>query len=146
MGRHGYQDDYDCDYDQWTWIKWRGQVASATRGQRGQRLFHDLLAALDAMPVKRLIADEFWNGEVCALGALAERRGLDPISVDTENYDQLAASFDVARQLVQEVEYLNDEGGWCETPEQRWTRMRAWVASQLKENWPINRQHEENIK
>lgn len=50
--------DYSEDLDMWDLIRWRGQVASAIRGKRGQKLLRDLAAALDAMPVKALIADE----------------------------------------------------------------------------------------
>lgn len=134
MGRHGYTDEPAND---WKLIRWRGQVASAMRGRRGQGLLRDLLDALDAMPRKRLIAREFWNGEACALGALGERRGIDLISVDTEDYDRIADTFGIARQVVMEIEFMNDEAGaYRETPEERWIRMRNWVASELKENWP----------
>lgn len=37
-------------------IRWRGAVASAIRGKRGQAFLREMLAALDAMPEKRLIA------------------------------------------------------------------------------------------
>lgn len=54
MSRSGYNDDID----NWALIKWRGQVASAIRGKRGQKMLRDLLAALDAMPEKSLIVHE----------------------------------------------------------------------------------------
>lgn len=54
MSRSGYTED--CD-DNWQLIRWRGAVASAIRGKRGQAFLRELLAALDAMPEKRLIAD-----------------------------------------------------------------------------------------
>jgi hypothetical protein len=47
--------------------------------------------------------------------------------LDPEDYEQLADVFGVAHQLVQEIEFENDE--YHETPEQRWERMRTWVAS-----------------
>ena len=53
MSGSGYNDD--CDG--WALIRWRGAVASAIRGRRGQAFLRDLLAALDAMPDKRLVAD-----------------------------------------------------------------------------------------
>lgn len=131
MGRSGYSDDCDSE---WGLIRWRGQVASAIRGKRGQAFLRELADALDAMPLKRLIANEFWNGEACALGVLAERRDIDPITVDVDDYDRLATLFSVAHQLIQEIEYENDEAAaWMrETPEQRWTRMREWTAKHIK--------------
>ena len=41
MSRSGYTDGFEM----WSVIRWRGAVASAIRGQRGQRLLRDLLAA-----------------------------------------------------------------------------------------------------
>lgn len=132
MSRSGYSDDGDCD--QWQHIMWRGRVASATRGARGQAMLRDLLAALDAMPNKRLIAHELIaEGEVCAIGSLGLARGVEMEKLDVENFGQIADTFGVAAPLVQEIEWWNDEGGlYRETPEQRWTRMRAWVAKQIK--------------
>ena len=54
MSRSGYVDEIE----NWALIRWRGQVASAIRGRRGQRLLRDLLVALDAMPEKELIVHE----------------------------------------------------------------------------------------
>lgn len=139
MSRAGYSDDID----NWQMIKWRGQVASAIRGQRGQTMLKDLLAALDAMPVKRLVSNELEtvDGEICAFGALGRARGIDMQSIDPEDPDQVAAAFDIASQLAREVVYENDEcdrgyfGGdeWrTESPEEKWIRMRKWVASRIK--------------
>lgn len=137
MSRHGYNDDID----NWQLIKWRGQVASATRGRRGQKMLSDLIAALDAMPDKRLISKdlETADGEVCALGALGRARGLDMRAIDPEEPDQIANAFDVAPQLAREIVYHNDECDWGyfgsdwrrETPEERWSRMRKWAELQI---------------
>jgi hypothetical protein len=124
MSRSGYYDD--CE----NVGLWRGAVQRAITGYRGQHLLHRLRDALDAMPVKRLIADEIKNeaGEVCALGAL------DP---NVKEYDAvyLAEHFKVAHALAAEIVYINDEAqSWRakdETPEARWIRMRAWVESQI---------------
>lgn len=134
MSRSGYSDDLDpLDLG-----RWRGRVASATRGGRGQAFFRDLLAALEAMPEKRLIAYELQQGgEVCAIGSLGARRGIDMSGLDPDDPDTVAGQFNIATCLAQEVVYMNDEGTWgSETPEQRWVRMRAWVASQLKAPQP----------
>jgi hypothetical protein len=115
---------------------WRGQVASASRGKRGQRFFRDLVGALDAMPVKRLVDSELetTEGEVCALGALAKQRGAKLTTDDSYgDHDKLAATFDIAHQLAAEVMFVNDEAGPYrgETPEQRWARVRGWAVQQI---------------
>lgn len=132
MSRSGYSDDLD----EWDLIRWRGQVASAIRGRRGQAMLRDLLVALDAMPEKTLVAHELETpqGEVCALGALGKARGLDMKEVDPEEPEAVAALFDIAPQLAKEIVYMNDEYWWNITPAERWRRMRAWVAGQIKEH------------
>lgn len=131
MSRSGYSDD--CDG--WDLIRWRGAVAAAIRGRRGQELLHGLASALDAMPEKRLIAEKLINdrGEVCALGALGKACGrADAMRwIDPEDRKQVAWFFGIAEALAAEVQYENDECGWNETPEARWRRMRAWVAQQI---------------
>jgi hypothetical protein len=130
MSRSGYSDS--CE--NWSLICWRGAVASAIRGQRGQQLLRDLLAALDALPDKRLIAGALEdNGEYCALGALGTARHIDLRAIDPDDRDQVAEAFDIASALAAEIAFENDEGGRLqETPEQRWSRMRAWVAENLR--------------
>ena len=155
MSRSGYTDD--CEGI----AMWRGQVASAIRGKRGQKLLKELLAALDAMPEKRLerevfddgaipAGDAVVDGGVCALGALCRQKGLDVTGLDPEDSEAaewLAGKLDVAHQLTREIIYMNDEAGrhrfdpktneWVrETPEERWQRMRDWVAAQIKDEAP----------
>lgn len=119
---------------------WRGRVASATRGRRGQRFFRELLAALDAMPTKRLVANELeTDGEVCALGCIGRAKGLDlealgiGLDEDCSDYGPLSAAFNIAEVLAQEVMFINDEAGPYrgETPEERWARVRAWTVCQI---------------
>ena len=145
MGRHGYSDDDCFDRDaQLAHGRWRGMVKSAIRGKRGQKLLTDLLAALDAMPDKRLVAGVLASsGEVCTLGALCLHQSImtmaemAALNVDDEIDDadwaneMLADKLDAAKCLIQEIEYQNDEGGWRETPEKRWERMRRWVEKRL---------------
>lgn len=129
MSRSGYSEDYD---DTWDLTRWRGIVANATRGKRGQAFLRALLDALDAMPEKRLIADALEaDGQVCAIGALGRARGINMSDLDPEDSAAVAARFDIADALAREIVYLNDDGGWDETPEQRWTRMRRDVASMI---------------
>lgn len=125
MSRSGYSDD--CENA----ALWRSAVRRATTGYRGQHFLKRLRAALDAMPIRRLITDQIKNeqGEVCALGAL------DP-TAPYEDAEGLAKHFGIARALAAEIVYENDEYGWWrfserETPERRWIRMRAWVENQI---------------
>lgn len=128
MSRSGYSSD---DLDHLALGRWRAQVASALRGKRGQKLLSDIIEALDAMPEKVLIAGDLENSEgVCALGAVGRVRGVSLASLDTYDYEELGAAFDIAHQLAQEVMYVNDE--WARTPEERWRIVREWAESKLK--------------
>lgn len=144
MSRSGYTDDMEDDL---AMGRWRAQVGSATRGKRGQRLFRDLLAALEAMPDKALVVGELETpeGDVCALGALGKVRGIDLSQIDPEDPPQVGAAFDIAYQLAQEIVYMNDEYFDFEyvgnvrvdiTPEKRWEKMRDWVAKQINTEVP----------
>jgi len=132
MSRSGYVDDLD----EWAMIKWRGQVASAIKGKRGQKLLRDLIEALDAISDKRLITSALKDeqGEVCALGAVFKQRGISLGEPDEYDFDPewVASQLDVAEQLVREIAYENDEGGWRETPEDRWSRLKRWAELNLK--------------
>jgi len=121
----------------WQLIMWRGAVASAIRGKRGQRLIDDMQAALDAMPVKELHAEVLQEvtGPVCAIGAVARARGIDLTTVNPELPEVVSERLDIAEALAKEIAYENDEGGpgWVlgiyreETPADRWLRMREWA-------------------
>jgi hypothetical protein len=134
MSRSGYSDDFEYN---WSMICYRGAVASATKGARGQAMLRDLLAALDALPEKRLITDELRTHEgVCALGALGAAKGMDMEELDPNDSESIGKAFNIADSLAREIVYENDERPWAlhdgkyvkETPEQRWQRMRNWVA------------------
>jgi hypothetical protein len=150
MSRSGYiLDSWDDDGATACWV---GAVRSAIRGRRGQAFLRELIAALDAMPVKALIADDLVteSGECCAIGAVALARGQDVSEIEPEDPVAVADAFGIARTLASEIEFQNDDDGkwlalhywrglheigsdghYCETPEQRWQRMRHWVASQI---------------
>lgn len=136
MSRSGYYED-DCgDVDSILRMgRWRAQVKSATRGRRGQLFFRELVEALEAMPEKKLIADELQTptGEVCAIGALGVKRGVDMTALDPEEAEGVAEAFGIAHQLAREVVYVNDEDCRYSTPEERWERVHRWAKSQLKE-------------
>lgn len=127
--------DYSDDIEQWQLIKWRGQLASAIRGKRGQRLLLDLIEAMDAMPEKILIAEDLVNaeGDHCALGVVGKKRGLPIETIDPEDSEFVAEAFDVAHQLACEVVYINNEAGrYDETPQQRWQRVRDWAVRHVQ--------------
>lgn len=140
MSRSGYTDDEQYDGQ---FALWRGQVMSSIRGKRGQAFLRELLAALDAMPSKRLIADELkaHDGAVCALGSVGLKRGLDMSKIDYDDPYDVANAFGITHQLAAEIEYENDELGstWdstkrqsvAETPEARWQRMRRWAQNHI---------------
>lgn len=133
MSRSGYSEDLDpLDLG-----RWRAQVASAIRGRRGQRFFRDLIAALDAMPEKRLVTGklETAEGAVCALGALGKARGVPVGSLDTYDHEALGETFDVARQLAQETMHVNDEY-FVRDDAARWQRVRDWAERQIKREIP----------
>lgn len=130
MSRHGYSDDLD----NWELIRYRGSVASAIRGKRGQSFLREMLEALDALPEPRLIHNELVNadGEHCALGSVGRKRGVDLTQLDPEDPDTLADVFGIASVLIREIEYENDDYHH-ETPEDRFKRVRAWVVKHIKE-------------
>ena len=130
MSRSGYTDD--CEHIN----LYRATVERAIRGKRGQALLKDMLAALDALPQKRLIAEALVtpDGECCALGAVAISRNLDVSKLDAMESADVGKAFNIAPALAAEIAYENDEGvGWgcAETPEERFVRIRAWVEAQI---------------
>lgn len=128
MSRSGYSDDIDG----WDLIRWRGAVASAMRGKRGQAFLREVLAALDALPEKKLIPNEFEaDGAYCTLGAVGKARGLDMSALDPYD-DTTGDMFGIANAMAKEIMWFNDEASlWKETPEARWQRVRNWVASKI---------------
>ncbi len=148
MGRSGYSewDDYD-EASQWAMIRQSGARKAALRGKRGQAFLRRLAAALDAMPVKALIAiPEYPEGEnadaagrlgspagaVCVLGSLAAACGMKPHEIDATKHNDLAKMFDVAPTIVRDLEWENDQtyatgpDGATED-ERRWKCLRHWV-------------------
>ena len=129
---------------------WRQAIENALSGRKGQATLRELEAALLALPQKRLIEGALCHdGEVCALGALALKRG----AIDPENPPYLedggAAEvgdwaehhLGVRYALAWEIQWHNDEGQWqgdylrrgrAETPEERYERVLAWVRSRIK--------------
>ena len=134
MSRSGYSDDGPEGIEGTQRANcYIGAVRSALLGKRGQALLREMREALDAMPVKTLIAEELVrpSGEVCALGAVGVRRDLPGLdSLDEEEHEDVARAFNVAEALVREIAYENDEMA-PQDPAGRWTYMRQWVEEQI---------------
>lgn len=133
MSRSGYNDD--CE--PWDLIRWRGAVNSAIKGARGQAFLKEMLAAFDAMPEKKLIAEELAlpDGAVCAMGAVGKARGTDMTKIPPDCRDSIAHAFGIAPALAAEIAFENDQDfRWKndETPEARFMRMRQWIISLIK--------------
>lgn len=120
MSRCGYTDDFDCSDS-----AWKATCASARArslsGKRGQAFLKELIAALDSMPVKKLVANSFArsDGEFCALGVVGNARGLkmdDLLYIDDDidnpgcNNELTAKRFGISKSMANEIMYLNDEG------------------------------------
>jgi hypothetical protein len=132
VSRSGYSDDYDGEAAALN--LYRGTVLRATKGKRGQEFFKALVDALDAMPEKKLIANDLETpeGAVCAIGALGRARNIPMSDLDPDEADRVAERFNIAQCLAREVVYMNDEWGrHDETPETRWVRMREWAERQI---------------
>lgn len=134
MSRSGYY-EFDDDNSNWDSIRWSGAVKSAIRGKRGQDFLKALLEALDAMPVKELIAGELEkDGQVCALGALGKARGLDMSGLDPEDAGPVADTFGISKALAREIVFVNDDDFGFQSMEssKRFEAMRKWVVENIK--------------
>jgi hypothetical protein len=145
MSRSGYTEDYGEEFNNQLEF-YRKAVDRAIWGKRGQVFLKDMLAALDALPNKRLVQYEFETeeGDVCALGSVARVKGVEVPKGDfgdddgmSINAHALGRKLNIAECLVREIMFENDElgsyyAGRDETPEDRFIRMRAWVASHIK--------------
>ncbi len=134
MSRSGYSEDIA---DVLAAGRWSARVNNAIRSRRGRAFLTELAAAMDAMPVKELIADELIDdeGSCCAIGVVCKARGVSVNGVNVEDSAQVASLVDIAEPLAAEIEFQNDEVVcyWDrnETPAERWCRMRRWVIVQL---------------
>lgn len=150
MRRSCYSDDFGDD-NTWQLPFFRANVDRSLRGRKGQARLRELRDALLVLPVKALEAETFADGtstapKVCALGAWAlAKRGGDPAAAfalvgrsDADDHDtaQVLEPHGWPRLVVLETIYINDDGNYWrpETPEQRYTRVLAWVESNLTES------------
>lgn len=139
MTRSGYVED--CEH----LALYRANVDRTIRGRRGQAFLREMAAALDALPVKELVAEDIVRDRehVCAIGSVALARKIDVSALDVTDGDLVGQTFGITSILAREIAYQNDENGPSgytrrdisrerdETPAERWTRMRAWVDENL---------------
>lgn len=132
MSRSGYSDDYDGE-NPFSLI-YPSIVNRSIRGVRGQKFLRELAAAMDAMEIKRLIANELINdaNDCCTIGVLCKARGVDVKGLDVTDADLVGSIMDISASMTREIVYENDQGfnfynSEKETPEERWIRMRKWV-------------------
>jgi len=87
------------------------------------------------MPVRELVAGEIVRDKehVCAIGSVAVARGLDVSELDEYDGETVGKTFGIAESMAREIAFVNDDdfGHKTETPAERWTRVRAWVAKEM---------------
>lgn len=143
MSRSGYSDDIE---DIWAHIRWRGAVASAIRGERGQALLRELIEALDAMPHKRLYAGSFATaeGEFCTLGVVGARRGTQMDDLGDADYcdpREVGQRFGISRALAAEIMYLND---YYAADEWKWVDVE--ICGPMRPRWPDWGTHKRSLR
>lgn len=140
MSRSNYSDD--CENLE----LWRANVERTIQGKRGQALLKELEAALVALPDKALITEDMArpeNDSVCALGAVALKRGIekgkDRLTVLKEiaekfpegcEAEELADEFSISSMLAREITYVNDEMAPTK-PQERYEYVLNWVREQI---------------
>jgi hypothetical protein len=156
MARINYSDEEDRPGQ---FALFQANCGRSLRGKAGQRALRELEAALLALPEKRLIRERLWEaGEVCAVGAYAQYKGLDIWTMDPEDdSDEVGVAAGMPRLVAWKVVALNDieldtvwepaygpvqrghgiyQGGIAlireMTPEERFDRVLAWVRSHLR--------------
>jgi hypothetical protein len=141
MSRSGYTDDCGDD-DPLAMGRWRGAVNSAIRGKRGQQTLSEILAALDAMPVKALAAESLVTeeGEFCTLGVLGAQRGIALDKLDPEDPDGVAEAFGIAPAMVREIVYMNDE----QIDGYEWRHVE--ICGPVRPNWPEWGSHTKSVR
>ena len=136
MSRSGY--GFEIDEFDGSGNLYRANVDRALAGKRGQKFLKEMLVSLEALPKKRLLAEVMQqDDEVCAIGSVGLARGMDMSELDPEIYPEMdfavaiSKAFKIAVPMAAEVMYYNDIRA-KETPEERYIRMRNWIASHIK--------------
>lgn len=151
--RIGYSEDEDYPGQ---FELWQANCRRSLQGKAGQASLRELEQALLALPKKRLIANRLKDadGEVCALGALAEYKGREiPVS-DADDFSEwedfgemedFGVQLGVPRLVAWKVVELNDvviDGRYDYSksprgeyvpciPEERYEKVLAWVRKRL---------------
>jgi hypothetical protein len=135
MSRSGYSDDAE------NVAMWRGAVARASRGKRGQAFLLEMWRAMQALPEPKLVANNLQtaDGAVCAIGSVGKARGVDMSKLPTEEDDDeahrhIAKAFNIPHALACEIMFMNDEDYSApvnETSEARFARMKKWIEQNL---------------
>ena len=143
---HYTNDDWGSIEATLNYGRWERNSVTTLRSKRGQAALRELEQALLALPEPKLYANTFCEvteeGEVqaCVLGALAYVRGLEvPDSFnwgeDSDPAEEQAywanAAFGIAYTLAWNLIERNDEIYGKLTPEERYTKMLAWIRDQL---------------
>lgn len=165
MSRSGYRDDYEPD-DRAEWLRSCAYVANTKRhmeGRLGQAFLWELYLTLTELPSRELVPDTMTDthGGVCALGAVAARRGTpfapEDVPEDPDGYgdwefaEGIAGTLAIKSMMAREVMEANDSEriaerdlpgpprhSWdsspvrYETDQERWARMRRWCVKRLK--------------
>lgn len=134
MGRSGYCDDGDEPFPNASAL-YHANTMRSIKSKRGQEFLRELATELDSMPIKRLIPNALVSerGECCTMGVIYKKRGLD-LDVDPDDAEVVSAQLGISESMAREIASVNDDDFGeieDETPEQRWVRMRAWVAKLL---------------
>jgi len=121
------------DLEQWDLIRWRGAVASAIRGKRGQSFLLEMWKAMQSLPEKKLIAGALEADDgVCAIGSVGKCRGVDMSKLDPEDHEAVATAFGIPHTLACEIMYMNDEHLWKTDPETRFAKIKKWIEDNLR--------------
>ena len=124
---------------------WQANCRRSLRGKAGQAALHELEQALLALPNERLLANRLVDsdGDVCALGALAQFKGHalylaegcgldDDFDFDDDGMEDFGVELGMPRLVAWKVVEENDiQLGGPLSPEDRYRRMLAWVQAQL---------------
>lgn len=148
-------DGYDDVYGLLASGRWERNSRATVESKRGQKVLRELEAAMLALPKPRLARDLFCSVgeddgdvEACVLGAYAiwkgEARHVPPEYNDTSDWrDEVETSADeqarwaenhlgLAFTLAWNLIERNDDILGHFTPEERYTRMLAWIRANLK--------------
>jgi hypothetical protein len=113
----------------------------ARSAARGQAFLRELLAALDAMPDKRLTTGELQaDGDFCSLGVVGQARGLDLSKIDTENWEQLSREFGISEAMAREIMWENDES----VDDEDWVDIE--IHGPVRPHWPDYGSHTRSVR